>query len=227
MSAAFPRLKAEHTALISLRERGFQLCISSNWFLIFFFLNKVAPLTDPVFTSVKWKVLSPCRLEKKNQQYHTWERVYLSKPQLFPTSQGCSQIGSGHPEEVPLTLPLVELAKSLMCHKKDRGNGAEWKQLDSFLYKAIIRKRNKLTALIWGMLNSDVRQTLVWTGKTLRWEIPTGNARDRSLYFYFWKVIFKNAMVLHTLQKQSKMNKEAKGEHPFWKPESFILYLFK
>lgn len=165
--------------------------------------------------------------KKKNQQYHTWERVYLSKPQLFPTSQGCSQIGSGYPEEVPLTLPLVELAKSLMCHKKDTGNGAEWKQLDSFLYKAIIRKRNKLTALIWGMLNSDVRQTLVWTGKTLRWEIPTGNARDRSLYFYFWKVIFKNAMVLHTLQKQSKMNKEAKGEHPFWKPESFILYLFK
>lgn len=113
------------------------------------------------------------------------------------------------------------------CHKKDMGNGAEWKQLDFFLYKAIIRKRNKLTALIWGMLNSDVRQTLVWTGKTLQWEIPTGNARDGSLYFYFWKVIFKNTTVLHTLEKQSNTNKEAKGEHTFWKPESFILYLFK
>lgn len=45
--------------------------------------------------------------------------------------------------------------------------------------------------------------------------------------FIFWKVIFKNTMVLHTLQKQSNMNKEVKGERTFWKPESFILYLFK
>lgn len=208
MSAAFLGVTAEHTELISLREWGFQLCISSNWFLIFFFLNKVAPLTDPVFTSVKWKVLSSCRLEKKKikQQYHTCERVYLSKPQLSPTSQWCSQTESGHPEEVLVTLPLVELTESLMCHKKDMGNGAEWKQLDFFLYKAIIRKRNKLTALIWGMLNSDVRQTLVWTGKTLQWEKPTGNARDGSLYFYFWKVIFKNTTVLYTLEKQSNTN---------------------
>lgn len=175
---------------------------------------------------MKWKVLSSHRLKEKKikQQYHTWERVYLSQPKLFPTSQGCSQIESW---EVPLTLPLAELTKSFRCHKKDTGNGAEWKQLDFFLYKAIIRKRNKLTALIWGMLNSGVRQTFVWTGKSLWWEVPTGNARDRSLYFYFWKVIFKSITVLHTLQKQSNMNKKAKGEHTFWKPESFILYLFK
>lgn len=86
-----------------VRGMRFQLCISSNWFLIFFFfLKKVTPLTDPVFTSVKWKVL--CRLGKKiKPQYHTCKRVYLSESQLLPTFQGCSRMQARHPEEVPLT----------------------------------------------------------------------------------------------------------------------------
>lgn len=209
MSAAFLGVTAEHTELISLREWGFQLCISSNWFLIFFFFKQSRSTHRPSFHLSEMKspfIMQTGKKKKIKQQYHTCERVYLSKPQLSPTSQWCSQTESGHPEEVLVTLPLVELTESLMCHKKDMGNGAEWKQLDFFLYKAIIRKRNKLTALIWGMLNSDVRQTLVWTGKTLQWEKPTGNARDGSLYFYFWKVIFKNTTVLYTLEKQSNTN---------------------
>ena len=138
MSAAFLRLTTVHTALISLKEWGFGLCISSNCFLIFFFFFQRKSLLSQTQFSPQWneKSSSPCRLEKiiTKQQHHTYKRVYFSKPQLFPASWGCSWIEFGHPQEVLLIFSLVELTKSVMFHKKDTGDGCPMKIIRFFFY---------------------------------------------------------------------------------------------
>lgn len=68
---------------------------------------------------------------------------------------------------------------------------------------AIIRKRNKLTALMWGKLNLWWGKDLCEQAESYNGTIATGNTRDGSWYFYFWKRIFKNITVLYSLQKQS------------------------
>lgn len=69
---------------------------------------------------------------------------------------------------------------------------------------AIIRKRNKLTALIWGKLNSAVRQRLLWIGKTLQLGKYQLETRDWSLYFHFGELIFNNSAAVSTLTRAIK-----------------------
>lgn len=71
-SAASLRLTVVRSALISLKERGSQLCISSNWFLIFFFFKESRSTHRPTFYLSEMK--SPFHSEDwgKNikKQYH-------------------------------------------------------------------------------------------------------------------------------------------------------------
>lgn len=106
---------------------------------------------------MKWKVLFTTQTEKKNikQQYHTCKRVYLRKLELFPTSQWCPQIEFSHPAKVLLTLGGIN--KITHIPQERHGKCCPVKTDFFFLYMAIIRKRNKLTTLIWKKLNSEAK----------------------------------------------------------------------
>lgn len=177
---------------------------------------------------MKWKVLFTTQTEKKNikQQYHTCKRVYLRKLELFPTSQWCPQIEFSHPAKVLLTLGGIN--KITHIPQERHGKCCPVKTDFFFLYMAIIRKRNKLTTLIWKKLNSEAKSCVNRQNPTVgKYQLDNQEIGTCIFIFESCFFFFKNIAVWHSLQKESNMNKEGKGEHIFWKPESFILYLFK